>query len=162
LVFNNSITIGALVAFQMLAGRVSGPLVQLIGLVHEYQETGIAIEMLGEVMNQPPERSSEHRGQRPLIRGEIEFVNVGVRYGAGLPPALNDISLKISQGQFFGLVGTSGSGKTTMTRLMQGLYTPQSGVLRIDGVDLREIDLVHLRQQIGVVLQDNFMFRGTV
>jgi len=162
LVFNGDITIGALVAFQMLTGRVSNPLVQIIGLVHEYQETAIAVRMLSGVMNQPPERMPEHRGLRPQIRGEIELVDVSFSYGPGLPAVVRNVSLKIPEGGFFGMVGTSGAGKTTITRLIQGLYAPQSGVVRIDGVDVREIDLVHLRQHIGVVLQDNFIFRGTV
>lgn len=161
-VFGGVLTIGALVAFQMLANRVSSPLVQLIGLVHEYQETAIAVRMLSGVMNQAPERAPEIRGLRPRIRGEIELVDVSFSYGAGLPTVLRDISLTIPEGKFFGLVGTSGSGKTTIARLLQGLYAPQRGILRIDGVDVREIDLVHLRQNIGVVLQDNYIFRGTV
>ncbi len=162
LVFSGTITIGALVAFQMLTSRVSNPLVQIIGLVHEFQETAIAIQMLSGVMNQTPERKADHRGLRPQIRGEIELVDVSFSYGPGLPAVVRNISFKIPEGVFFGIVGTSGAGKTTLTRLIQGLHTPQSGVVRVDGVDVREIDLVHLRQHIGVVLQDNFIFRGTI
>lgn len=162
LVFDGQLTIGALVAFQMLTGRVSNPLVQLIGLVHEYQETALAIRMLAGVMNQPPERMAEHRGLRPQILGQIELADVSFSYGPGLPPVLRNVSFKIPEGAFFGLVGASGSGKTTVTRLIQGLHAPQSGVVRVDGVDIREIDLVHLRQHLGVVLQDSFVFRGTI
>ena len=162
LVFGGEITIGALVAFQMLTGRVSNPLVQLIGLVHEYQETALSVRMLAGVMNQPPERVSEHRGLRPKINGEIELRGVTFSYGAGLAPAIRDVSFKIPVGSFYGMVGTSGSGKTTLTRLIQGLYNAQSGIVRVDGVDIREIDLAYLRHHIGVVLQDNFIFRGTV
>ncbi|RAI45942.1 peptidase domain-containing ABC transporter [Rhodoplanes roseus] len=162
LVFAGEITIGALVAFQMLANRVSNPLVQLIGLVNEYQETALAIRMLAGVMNQAPERRDGQRGYRPAIRGEIELADVGFNYGPGLPSVLRDVSFKIPAGGFYGLVGTSGAGKTTLTRLIQGLYVPQGGVIRVDGTDIREIDLVHLRQHMGVVLQDSFMFRGTI
>ncbi|MDC7784347.1 peptidase domain-containing ABC transporter [Rhodoplanes sp. TEM] len=162
LVFAGTLTIGALVAFQMLANRVSNPLVQLIGLVNEYQETALAIGMLAGVMNQAPERAGGQRGYRPPIRGEIEVADVGFSYGPGLPSVLRDVSFKIPAGGFVGLVGTSGAGKTTLTRLIQGLYVPQSGVVRIDGTDIREIDIVHLRQHMGVVLQDSFMFRGTI
>ena len=162
LVFNGEITIGALVAFQMLTNRVSGPLVQLIGLVHEYQETALSVRMLAGVMNQTPERISEHRGLRPVIHGEIELIDVTFSYGAGLTPAIRDVNLKIPKGSFYGMVGTSGSGKTTLTRLIQGLYTAQSGIVRVDGVDIREIDLAYLRHHIGVVLQDNFIFRGSI
>jgi ATP-binding cassette subfamily B protein len=131
-------------------------------LVHEYQETAIAIRMLSGVMNQAPERLPDQRGSRPQIRGRIELVNVGFSYGPNLPPVIRDMSFAIPEGAFVGMVGTSGAGKTTLTRLIQGLYAPQSGIVRVDGVDVREIDLVHLRQHIGVVLQDNFIFRGTV
>jgi ATP-binding cassette subfamily B protein len=162
LVFGGDITIGALVAFQMLTNRVSSPLVQLIGLVHEYQETAIAVRMLSGVMNQAPERMPDNRGLRPRIVGAIELADVSFSYAPGLPAVIRNVSFKIPERGFFGMVGTSGAGKTTVTRLLQGLYTPQSGVVRIDGVDVREIDLTHLRQHIGVVLQDNFIFRGTV
>jgi subfamily B ATP-binding cassette protein HlyB/CyaB len=162
LVFNGDMTIGALVAFQMLIGRVSNPLAQIVGLVHEYQETALAIRMLAGVMNEAPERSPEHRGSRPRIRGEVELVDVSFSYGRGLPDVVRDICIKIPEGAFYGMVGTSGAGKTTLTRLIQGLYTAQRGVVRIDGVDVREIDLVHLRHHIGVVMQDSFIFRGTI
>ncbi|MFO1098528.1 MAG: peptidase domain-containing ABC transporter [Xanthobacteraceae bacterium] len=162
LVFSGRMTIGALVAFQMLTGRVSNPLVQLIGLVHEFQETALAIRMLSGVMNQAPERAAGQRGLRPPVRGQIELADVSFSYGSGLPAVINRISFKIPEGSFFGLVGVSGSGKTTVTRLIQGLHAPQSGVVRVDGVDVREIDLVHLRQHLGVVLQDSFIFRGTI
>jgi len=161
-VFNGTMTVGALVAFNMLAGRVSGPLVQIVTMVHEYQEVALALKMLGQVMNQRPERDAERPGLRPPLAGRIEFERVTFRYGADGAPALNDVSFTIPAGGVFGIVGRSGSGKTTLTRLIQGLYPIQQGLLRIDGFDSRELDLVHLRAAIGVVLQDNFLFRGTV
>jgi ATP-binding cassette subfamily B protein len=161
-VFNGAMTVGALVAFNMLAGRVSGPLVQIVTMVHEYQEIALAVQMLGEVMNQRPERDDARPGLRPELTGQIEFENVTFRYGADGAPALDDVSFAIPTGSVFGIVGRSGSGKTTLTRLIQGLYPIQQGLLRIDGFDARELDLVHLRAGIGVVLQDNFLFRGTV
>jgi ATP-binding cassette, subfamily B, bacterial HlyB/CyaB len=161
-VFNGAMTVGALVAFNMLAGRVSGPLVQIVTMVHEYQEVALAVQMLGEVMNQKPERDNARPGLRPELTGQIEFENVTFRYGAEGAPALDDVSFVIPAGSMFGIVGRSGSGKTTLTRLIQGLYPIQQGLLRIDGFDARELDLVHLRAGIGVVLQDNFLFRGTV
>jgi ATP-binding cassette, subfamily B, bacterial HlyB/CyaB len=161
-VFNGEMTIGALVAFNMLAGRVSGPLVQMVTMVHEFQEVALAVRMLGEVMNQKPEREAKRDGLRPRLSGKIEFENVSFRYGAEGPPALDDISFTIPAGSVFGIVGRSGSGKTTLTRLISGMYPIQQGMLRIDGFDARELDLVHLRKSIGLVLQDNFLFRGTV
>lgn len=161
-VFDNTMTIGALVAFNMLAGRVSGPLMQIVTMVHEYQEVALSVRMLGEVMNQRPEHFGRSRGIRPALKGRIEFDKVLFRYGPDGPPALDNISFVIPAGSVFGIVGKSGSGKTTVTRLIQGLYQNQQGVIRFDGYDSREIDLVHLRTNIGVVLQDSFLFRGTV
>jgi ATP-binding cassette, subfamily B, bacterial HlyB/CyaB len=161
-VFNGELTIGALVAFNMLAGRVSGPLVQMVTMVHEYQEIALSVKMLGEVMNQKPEREGNRDGLRPDFAGQIEFENVSFRYGAEGAPALDDVSFAIEPGTVFGIVGRSGSGKTTLTRLISGLYPVQQGLLRIDGYDCRELDLVHLRRNLGLVLQDNFLFRGTV
>jgi subfamily B ATP-binding cassette protein HlyB/CyaB len=161
-VFNGTMTIGALVAFNMLAGRVSGPLLQIVTMVHEYQEVALSVRMLGEIMNQRPEQFGRGRGISPALTGRIEFDKVSFRYGPDGAPALDDISFTITDGTVFGIVGKSGSGKTTVTRLIQGLYQNQQGTIRIDGYDSREIDLVHLRTNIGVVLQDNFLFRGTV
>jgi ATP-binding cassette subfamily B protein len=161
-VFSGELTIGALVAFNMLAGRVSGPLVQLVTMVHEYQEVALAVKMLGEVMNQKPERDGNRDGLRPDLTGKIEFENVSFRYGAESAPALDDVSFSIAPGSVFGIVGRSGSGKTTLTRLISGMYPVQQGLLRIDGYDSRELELEHLRRNLGMVLQDSFLFRGTV
>jgi ATP-binding cassette subfamily B protein len=161
-VFSGELTIGALVAFNMLAGRVSGPLVQMVTMVHEYQEVALSVKMLGEVMNQQQERGGKRDGLRPDLSGQIEFENVSFRYGPDGAPALDGVSFTIPAGTVFGIVGRSGSGKTTLTRLISGLYPVQQGLLRIDGFDSREIDLVHLRKSLGLVLQDNFLFRGTV
>ncbi|HVA41376.1 MAG TPA: peptidase domain-containing ABC transporter [Candidatus Binataceae bacterium] len=161
LVFNDAITVGALVAFQMLAGRVSGPLGQIVGLVHEYQDTALSVRMLATVMNARPERSGA-RGMEPPIRGAIQFDDVTFRYRPDAEPALNGVSFTVPAGKILGVVGHSGSGKTTLTRLIQGISQAQGGVIRVDGIDVRNIDVTHLRSRIGVVLQDNFLFRGTV
>lgn len=161
-VFDGAMTIGALVAFNMLAGRVSGPLVQIVTMVHEYQDIALSVRMLGEVMNQRPEQFGRSHGLRPTLSGNIEFDNVSFHYAADAAPALDGLSFTVPAGSVFGIVGKSGSGKTTITRLIQGLYPVQQGLVRIDGFDSREIDLVHLRRSIGVVLQDSFLFRGSV
>jgi subfamily B ATP-binding cassette protein HlyB/CyaB len=161
-VFDGTLTIGALVAFNMLAGRVSGPLVQIVTMVHEYQEVALSVRMLGEVMNRKAERHGRTDGLRPPIKGRIEFENVSFRYSPDAAPALDGVSFTVEEGAVFGVVGRSGSGKTTVTRLIQGLYPVQQGLVRVDGVDIREFDLVHLRKATGVVLQENFLFRGTV
>ena len=160
LVFDHIITIGALIAFQMLANRVTGPLVKMVGLIHEYQQIALSVKMLGVVMNSPAEPAGG--GVRNAIKGGVTFDKISFRYRPDLPSVIKDFTLNIKPGQTIGLVGRSGSGKTTITKLLQGLYSVQQGVIKIDGIDIRELDKSHLRRNIGVVLQENFFFSGTV
>ncbi|MEL7639088.1 MAG: ABC transporter transmembrane domain-containing protein [Solidesulfovibrio sp.] len=164
LVFDGSLSVGALIAFQMLAGRVTQPLVQMVSLVQEYQEKGLAVKMLAAIMNEPPERAGSGEGVRPKLAGEVVFEAVTFRYGpdAASPAALCGLTVRFAAGQMIGVAGRSGSGKSTLARLIQGLYAPTEGSIRFDGHDLRECDVAHLRRQIGVVLQDSFLFSGTV
>ncbi len=161
LVIGKELSVGELVAFQMISGRVTGPLVQLVGLVHSYQQCALSVRMLGSVMNHEAE-AGIGSGLRPAIEGKLEFEDVTFQYSPTTAPALDNVSFEIPAGKVVGVVGRSGSGKTTLTRMMQGMHSPQSGLLRIDRLDMRELDIAHLRQNIGVVLQDNFLFRGTV
>lgn len=161
-VFDQTLTVGALIAFQMLSSRVVQPLIAIVGLVNEYQETALSVRMLGEVMNRPPEGRAGAGGLRPQLVGEIRFDEVTFRYPGASNTALDRASFTIPSGAVVGIVGRSGSGKTTLTKLIQGLYGVQEGIVRFDGIDAREIELSHLRRQIGVVLQENFLFRGTV
>lgn len=159
-VFDGTMSVGALIAFQMISGRVTGPLVKLVSLVHEYQQIAISVQMLGNVMNTAPEPGGG--GVRNPFKGEIEFEHVNFRYTVDGPIVLRDLSFVLRPGQVVGIVGRSGSGKTTLTKLLQGLYPVMSGLIKIDGIDIREIDKVHLRNSIGVVLQENYFFSGTV
>ena len=161
-VFDQTLSVGALIAFQMISGRVTGPLIAMVGLVNEYQETALSVRYLGEVMNRQPEGRVGAGGLRPQLDGEISFDQVSFTYPGATGAALNKASFTIPAGSVVGIVGRSGSGKTTLTKLIQGLYPLQEGLVRFDKVDAREIDLSHLRRQIGVVLQENFLFRGTV
>lgn len=161
-VFKQELTVGALIAFQMISGRVSAPLIQIVGLINSYQQTALSVRMLGEVMNRVPEGRPGAGGLRPPLNGEITFDGVTFRYPGASVAALDRASFTIEAGTVVGIVGRSGSGKTTLTRLIQGLYGVQEGVIRFDGIDAREIDLAHLRRQTGVVLQESFLFRGTV
>jgi ATP-binding cassette subfamily B protein len=161
-VFDQTLTVGALIAFQMLSQRVTQPLISIVGLVNEYQETALSVKMLGEVMNRAPEGRAGAGGLRPILQGEIRFDDVTFRYPGAQNLALDKASFTIQPGTVVGIVGRSGSGKTTLTKLIQGLYGVQEGIVRFDGIDAREIELSHLRRQIGVVLQENFLFRGTV
>ena len=161
-VFDQTLSVGALIAFQMLSGRVTGPLISIVALVNEYQETALSVKMLGEVMNRAPEGRAGAGGLRPVLNGEIRFDDVVFRYPGAQNLALDRASFTIHPGTVVGIVGRSGSGKTTLTKLIQGLYPVVEGIVRFDGIDAREIELSHLRRQIGVVLQENFLFRGTV
>ncbi|MDI1278992.1 peptidase domain-containing ABC transporter [Methylobacter sp.] len=161
-VFDQTLSVGALIAFQMLSGRVSAPLLAIVGLINEYEQTALSVRMLGEVMNRPPEGRMGAGGLRPQFVGEIAFQDVTFRYPGASATALDRATFTIPAGAIVGVVGRSGSGKTTLTKLIQGLYSVQEGIVRFDGTDAREIDLAHLRRQIGVVLQENFLFRGTV
>ncbi len=161
-VFNQTMTVGALIGFQMITGRVIAPLIAIVGLVNEYQETALSVKMMGEVMNRPSEGRASAGGLRPDLVGEISFDEVTFRYPGASQAALDRASFTIQAGSLVGIVGRSGSGKSTLTKLIQGLYGVQEGIVRFDRTDAREIELAHLRRQIGVVLQENFLFRGTV
>jgi subfamily B ATP-binding cassette protein HlyB/CyaB len=161
-VFDQTLSVGALIGFQMISGRVISPLLAIVSLVNEYQEVALSVRMLGEVMNRPSEGRAGAGGLRPELQGEISFDEVTFRYPGSSAAALDRASLTIQAGTIVGIVGRSGSGKTTLTKLIQGLYSVQEGIVRFDRTDAREIELAHLRRQIGVVLQENFLFRGTV
>jgi ATP-binding cassette subfamily B protein len=161
-VFDGELSIGALVAFTMLSGRVTGPLVQIVALINEYQEAALSVRMLGMVMKTAPERSGQARLARPAITGALAFDQVSFRYPGAAMPALDRISFRVEPGQVIGVVGRSGSGKTTVTRLIQAIHTPQAGLIRLGEMDLRHIELTHLRRGIGVVLQENLLFRGSI
>ncbi|MFI3155447.1 MAG: peptidase domain-containing ABC transporter [Methylococcaceae bacterium] len=161
-VFDGTLSLGALIAFQMISARVSSPLLGIVGLINEYQKTALSVRMLGEVMNRQPEGRMGAGGLRPQLSGEITFEDVTFRYPGASAAALDRTKFTIPAGVIVGIVGRSGSGKTTLTKIIQGLYSIQEGIVRFDGTDAREIDLAHLRRQIGVVLQENFLFRGTV
>lgn len=162
MVFDGDLSIGGLVAFNMLSGRVTGPLVQMVSLINQYQQTALAVQMLGHVMNYPPERDPNQRGIRPTLTGQIEFQNVTFRYDKTATPALHEVSFRVEEGQMIGVVGRSGSGKTTITRLIQSIHSAQEGMVLLDGNDIRHFELPHLRRSVGVVLQDNLLFRGTI
>ena len=161
LVFGGTLTVGGLVAFNMLSSRVISPVLQLIGLLNNYQEVMMSVEMLGNIMNQPTE-NSEQRGLTPALRGDIEIDRVTFRYPNTERPALRDFSARIPAGSMVGIVGRSGSGKTTLSALLQGLYYTSEGAIRIDGHNIRDIDLAFLRGQSGVVPQEPFLFRGSI
>ncbi len=159
---NQSLYVGALVAFMMLTQRVAAPLLSLAHMLQAYDEARIAVHVISKLVNQPPEEGRSRSGVRTPLTGRVEFSGVRFRYRGTVVPALDDVSFTIPEGTIFGIMGRSGSGKTTVTRLMQMLHSNYQGLIKVDGNDLRQIDIDHLRGSIGVVLQENFLFRGTI
>ncbi|SFG46532.1 ATP-binding cassette, subfamily B, HlyB/CyaB [Novosphingobium sp. CF614] len=161
-VIDKDMTVGGLVAFNMFAQRVSGPVIRMAQLWQDFQQVRIAILRLGDVLNQAQEPGTGSRVALPDLKGAVSFEAVKFRYGLDGPWTLEDIDLTIAAGTTLGIVGSSGSGKSTLTKLLQRLYVPASGRVTIDGVDIAQIDPAWLRRQIGVVLQENLLFNRTI
>jgi ABC-type bacteriocin/lantibiotic exporter with double-glycine peptidase domain len=157
-----AVSVGSLMAFMMLSGRVAQPLVSMAKLVEDLEETRAAVALAANVLNNKPETINPGAGLRPRFAGAITFKGVDFTYPGSRNPALIDVNFEVPPGTMLGLVGRSGSGKSTITRLLQGINREYEGSIKIDGTDLREINLAHLRRSFGVVLQDNFLFRGTI
>jgi subfamily B ATP-binding cassette protein HlyB/CyaB len=154
--------IGALFAFLMLTQRVSGPLMQMAQLVNQFDEARSAVGIVAKLVNQPKEESNAQNGVRSPLRGHVEFINLKFKYKGASTPALDGVSFEAAIGTTLGVVGRSGSGKTTITRLLQGLHFDYEGLIKVDGIDVREYDVTHLRRSLGVVLQENFLFSGSI
>ncbi len=161
-VIDGELTIGALVAFNMIAAQVTQPVLRLAQLWQDFQQVQVSVERLGDILNAPAEPSIQARTVLPPPRGLIEFKNVTFRYRPASADALKQISLIIRPGEVVGIVGPSGSGKSTLTKLIQRLYVPQDGQVLLDGADLTQVDPAWLRSNIGVVLQDNLLFNRTI
>jgi ATP-binding cassette, subfamily B, bacterial HlyB/CyaB len=161
LVNPGSIDPGALVAFSMLSMRLAQPLVRIAHLQQDLAEVRGAIGEVASIMNIVPEETRT-TGLKMPIKGEVTFKDVRFRYSPGAPYALDEVSFTVPAGTMLGIMGRSGSGKTTVTRLLQRLNSSYEGMIKVDGMDLREIDLMHLRTNIGVVPQDNFLFSGSI
>ncbi len=159
---DGSVAVGGLVAFMMLSGRVAQPLASLAKLMEDIEEVRTATTLAAMVLNQRPEAADPTAGLRPHFQGALSFDKVSYSYPGASSPALNSVSFSVPPGTTLGVVGRSGSGKSTVTRLLQGIARVCAGLVSIDGVDLRDINLTHLRRNLGVVLQENFLFRGTI
>jgi len=163
LVIGGALSVGELVAFNILAGRVSAPVLRLAQLWQDFHQARLSILRLGDILNTTAEPSyTAARAALPAIRGNISFDHVTFRYRVDGQEILHDVSFDLPAGQTVGIVGPSGSGKSTVTKLVQRLYVPQSGRVLIDGMDLMMADPAWLRRQIGVVLQDNMLFNRSV
>lgn len=161
LVITGDLSVGQLIAFNMLAGQVAAPVIRLAQLWQDFQQVGISVARLGDILNTPTEVPGS-RLALPEIKGVIEFENVFFRYRPDGPYILDALSLQIGQGEIVGIVGRSGSGKSTLTRLVQRLYSPEQGRVMVDGNDLSLADPSWLRRQIGVVLQDNVLLNRSI
>ena len=162
-VMKNDLSVGQLIAFQMLAGQVISPILRLVNMWQQFQQIRVSMSRLGDIMNEKSEPAfNPNRTTLTGLQGEIVFDNVNFRYKADGKNVLSDVKLRIPPGAKVGIVGRSGSGKSTMAKLIQRLYVPDSGRVLIDGVDIAQVETAWLRRQIGVVLQENFLFAGTI
>ncbi|BAV97442.1 toxin secretion ABC transporter ATP-binding protein [Lysobacter enzymogenes] len=161
LVIDGKLSVGQLIAFNMLAGQVAAPIIRLAQLWQDFQQVGISVQRLGDILNTRTELPGS-RLALPPIRGRVTFENVSFRYRPDAPEVVAGIDLDIAAGEVIGIVGRSGSGKSTLTKLVQRLYVPERGRVLVDGHDLALADPAWLRRQIGVVLQENFLFNRSV
>lgn len=163
LVIDGNLTVGELVAFNMLSGRVAQPVLRLAQLWQDFHQARLSIARLGDILNAVPEPANQPgRAALPAIRGAVTFDHVTFRYRLDGPETLHAVNLQVPPGQVIGIVGPSGSGKSTLTKLVQRLYVPESGRILVDGVDLSVVDVAWLRRQIGVVLQENMLFNRSI
>ncbi|MBI5041921.1 MAG: type I secretion system permease/ATPase [Gammaproteobacteria bacterium] len=162
-VIDGDLSVGQLIAFNMLAGRVSGPVLRLVQLWQDFQQAGVSVQRLGDILNTPTEPSyNQNRSSLPQLNGRISFDHVSFRYRPDGAEVLRGVSLDIPAGQVIGVVGRSGSGKSTLAKLTQRLYVPEAGRVLVDGVDLAMVDTAWLRHRVGVVLQENVLFNRSV
>jgi ATP-binding cassette, subfamily B, bacterial HlyB/CyaB len=161
-VIAGSMTVGELIAFNMIASQVVQPILRLSQLWQDFQQVQVSVARLGDILNTPPEQTPRNLMTPPPPRGAIELRNVTLRYGPDTPDALRNVTLSIAAGEVIGFVGQSGSGKSTLTKVIQRLYSPQAGHVMLDGVDIAQLDPSWLRRQIGIVLQENILFNRTI
>ena len=161
-VMGGELTVGMFVAFTMFANRVAQPIMRLAQMWTDFQQTGISVRRLGDILNTRTEVPPQAVAQLPPVKGRISLDGVTFRYRPEAPPVLHGVSLDIRAGEVIGIVGRSGSGKSTLTKLVQRLYSPEQGRLLVDGIDIGLIDAAQLRRQVGVVLQENLLFNRSV
>ena len=163
LVIDGSLTVGELVAFNILAGRVSAPVLRLAQMWQDFHQARVSVARLGDILNTPAEPTfSPGRAALPAIRGDVVFEHVTFRYRIDGPEVLHDVSFSVPAGQVVGIVGPSGSGKSTLAKLIQRFYVPESGRVLVDGTDLAVVDSTWLRRQVGVVLQEDILFNRSI
>jgi len=162
LVIEQQLTVGQFVAFNMFAQRVTQPIMRIAQLWTDFQQTGISMARLGDILNTRTEVPPATAAQLPSLKGRVQFDAVTFRYRPEAPPVLQALSVDVRAGEVLGIVGRSGSGKSTLAKLVQRLYVPEQGRVLVDGIDISLIDAAQLRRQIGVVLQENLLFHRSV
>jgi subfamily B ATP-binding cassette protein HlyB/CyaB len=162
-VMDGKLSVGGLIAFQMMAGQVFAPVLRLVNMWQNFQQIAVSVDRLGDILNEGVEPAfNPNRTTLPALQGNICFERVTFRYRTDMSETLYQLSLQVLPGTSIGIVGRSGSGKSTLTKLIQRLYVPESGRVLLDGVDLAQVEPAWLRRQIGIVLQENFLFNGTI
>ncbi|MEH2386390.1 MAG: peptidase domain-containing ABC transporter [Nostoc sp.] len=163
LVLKGELTLGELIAFRIISGYVTSPILRLAQLWQSFQETALSIERLGDIVDTPQEGETDRYNiPLPTIKGAVKYENVSFRFGTSGPLQLSNVNLEFEPGKFIGIVGQSGSGKSTMMKLLLRLYETESGRILIDGYDIAKVELYSLRRQIGVVPQETLLFDGSV
>lgn len=162
LVIDGKLSVGQLIAFQMFAGQFTAPIMRLVGLWNEFQQALLSVDRLGDILNSPTEQMNDKAITLSKVQGTVKFENISFRYSPDGVMILKHLALEVKPGQSIGVVGRSGSGKSTLTKLLQRLYLPHEGAIYIDGVDLRHMNPIWLRHNIGVVLQENYLFSGSI
>jgi subfamily B ATP-binding cassette protein HlyB/CyaB len=161
-VMDHQMTVGELIAFNMIAAQLTQPILRMSQLFQDFQQVRVSVERLGDILNTPAEPVPPSMPTMPVLSGAIALREVTFRYRPGLPAVLSDVSLNIAPGEVIGIVGASGSGKSTITKLIQRMYPPEQGQVLLDGLDIAQIDPSWLRRQIGVVLQENLLFNRSI
>jgi ATP-binding cassette subfamily B protein len=163
-VLQNTLTLGQLIAFRIIANYVTSPLLRLTQLWQNFQQTALSLERLGDIIDTPAEADDHDRHNIPLpaIQGTVKYENVSFRFNPSGPLQLNNLNIEFPIGAFVGIVGQSGSGKSTMMKLLPRLYPLESGRILVDGYDISKVELYSLRRQVGIVPQEPLLFEGTV
>jgi len=164
LVIEGHLTLGQLIAFRIISGYVTTPLMRLAQSWQSFQEVALSVERLGDVIDSPCEQLPEEASNIPMsaIKGEVEFDDITFSYVRGQQPVLRNVSFSVPAGSFVGVVGKSGSGKSTILKLLPRLYRPDLGRILVDGYEIDKVELYSLRRQIGTVMQDSLLFNTTV